>query len=299
MTATSPQGRSLAAPLPCSENIVTIGATSYTLLYPDLLPALSVEARSDLRASIREHGVCTPIVVDENNGVLDGANRLRIAADLGLPAVPVQVLRGSPAWKRLELAYTLNTHRRHLTEKALGSIKQARVAEVQRLREAGHSLRDISDKVGVSLPQVQRDLKAAEGVSAEDTAEQDTVRQIQPAEESTPTAAPRPVVPPKVKGRDGKRYAARRTTSRKAAKPESVASGTSSIAPVSKKVKNDWPMLKNHACTARNIGDQLRKQAAVKVAKRDAAEVHLLVERLRRLADQIEKDVVAPVVTPH
>src|SRR5262245_65089689 len=45
-----------------------------------------------LRESIRADGIQAPVLVDEEDSVLDGANRLQIAEELGLPLerVPLQ-----------------------------------------------------------------------------------------------------------------------------------------------------------------------------------------------------------------
>jgi site-specific DNA-methyltransferase (adenine-specific) len=94
---------------------VTVGGTVFHLPFRDLLPPLPAEDLERLRADIRARGVAVPVVVDEGNHVLDGANRVTIAAELGLTEVPVVVQAGLDERGRRGLALTLNLCRRHLT----------------------------------------------------------------------------------------------------------------------------------------------------------------------------------------
>ena len=48
------------------------------------MPPLLAAVREALTESIREHGVICPVVKDQTGYVLDGHNRLAIAAELGV-----------------------------------------------------------------------------------------------------------------------------------------------------------------------------------------------------------------------
>ena len=93
-----------------SSPTVTVGGITYRLPFADLLPALSDDDLGALRGDIRERGIVVPIVIDEHHNVIDGANRLRIAAARGRPS-------GSPPSRHLRLdgalsifvAYMLDT----------------------------------------------------------------------------------------------------------------------------------------------------------------------------------------------
>src|SRR5262245_33985092 len=96
---------------------VTIRGRTFTILFPDLFRPLTGAERARLKSHIRRHGVRVPVVIDENNGVIDGINRVTIAAELGAAAIPVQVEKGLTDEQKVELAHTLNDARRHLTAK--------------------------------------------------------------------------------------------------------------------------------------------------------------------------------------
>jgi hypothetical protein len=140
---------------------VKIGSRTFTILFPDLIPPLSDDELKRLRRSIRRNGVVTPVVVDEEDGVIDGANRLRIAAELGLLRVPVEVRGGLTCGEKVELAYSLNEDRRHMNAATLKRLREERVVRVADARREGKSLRAIAEAEGVSKTQVVEDLKAA------------------------------------------------------------------------------------------------------------------------------------------
>jgi hypothetical protein len=131
------------------------------LLFPDLLPELSEREWADLRESIRRNGVITPIIVDEGYGVIDGAHRVTIAAELGLTVVPVEVRPGLTPAQKMELAYSLNEDRRQMDAETIRRLKAARVERVAASRRKGKSIRTIAEEEGVSKSQVERDLQAA------------------------------------------------------------------------------------------------------------------------------------------
>ena len=83
---------------------------------PNLLPPLTDEERSALKASMEEHGWWPefPAVQDEDGNTLDGFHRLSIAEELGITPV-IQVKRGLSAIDKLSFAIKANTHRRFLS----------------------------------------------------------------------------------------------------------------------------------------------------------------------------------------
>ena len=87
----------------------------YTVLFEYLFPSLTAEERAGLEDDIQKNGVLVPVVVDEDNGIIDGINRLEIAAKLGLDDVPLDMRKGLTAEEKKDLAVSLNEHRRHLT----------------------------------------------------------------------------------------------------------------------------------------------------------------------------------------
>jgi hypothetical protein len=118
---------------------VVIGETTFWLPYRDRLPPLSAEERKELKADIAKRGIMTPIIFcrvlgnamiqrnhsafpcarEEDVVVIDGANRVEIASELGLRDEQVPMMRrGDYTTTRQEfdvLVDDLNLHRRHLT----------------------------------------------------------------------------------------------------------------------------------------------------------------------------------------
>ena len=124
---------------------VTVGDTIFGLPYADLLPPLDDSDLSALRGDIAaRQAVIVPIVIDEARNVIDGANRLRIAASLGIREVPVEVRLGLSAAEKEQLAEDLNLHRRHLSR------EQMRLFVGRRLvRAPQQSDRRIASELGV------------------------------------------------------------------------------------------------------------------------------------------------------
>src|SRR5438105_8631060 len=57
-----------------------------------LVPPMSSQERKALVASVREYGIQEPLATTRAGVVLDGRERLNVAAELGLPRVPVRVV---------------------------------------------------------------------------------------------------------------------------------------------------------------------------------------------------------------
>lgn len=77
------------------------------------MPALTMEEEAGLRESIRAHGVLQPVLADENGAVIDGHNRARIAAELGVPYEPVTV-HGLTEDAKTDLAFSQNMAKRNM-----------------------------------------------------------------------------------------------------------------------------------------------------------------------------------------
>lgn len=143
-----------------------------------LFPALDPAVEAALQASIERFGVLVPIVVDQHDNLLDGHHRRRIAAQVGVDC-PAHVVHVRDEQHAAEVAATINLDRRHLDPGA----RRQMVAD---LRARGFSLRAIAGAVGCSEPTVRRDLEES-GASHD--------------------------APDEIRGKDGKRYPASRTTS--------------------------------------------------------------------------------------
>ena len=105
---------------------------------PDLTPA-EYEA---LKADIEANGVMVPIEVDENGAILDGHNRQRICAELGLTA-PVVVRAGLTEAQKQQHALRLNLQRRHLS-----SAQKRELIRAELDRDPDRSDREIGRLIG-------------------------------------------------------------------------------------------------------------------------------------------------------
>lgn len=121
---------------------VTAATTDDAAFQP--MPSLSAEQESSLRDAIGRNGVAVPITVDQHGRILDGHNRFRIAAELGIdcPRVVQTVADDDDA---LDLAVELNCARRHLTQE---QVRQVVAAEID--RRPSQSDRQIGRRVGCS-----------------------------------------------------------------------------------------------------------------------------------------------------
>jgi N6-adenosine-specific RNA methylase IME4 len=127
-----------------SSPTVTVGGITYRLPFADLLPALPDDDLSALRGDIRERGIVVPIVIDEHHNVIDGANRLRIADELGIRNLRADIRPGLSDAEKEELAEDLNLHRRHLSREQLREVIRRRLQ-----RHPERSNRQIAAEIGV------------------------------------------------------------------------------------------------------------------------------------------------------
>lgn len=151
---------------------ITIGDVTYTLAYADAGPPLSSELYEALKESIAKNGIQTPILVGADNHVLDGHNRLRIAAELELDPEDVPVEEHSLSGDEDELywaAVKLNTARRQVAtpKQRRRWLVQLRKACKQRGLEFPSS-HEIADHLTVSHTTILRDLRALDAANDEE-----------------------------------------------------------------------------------------------------------------------------------
>jgi ParB-like chromosome segregation protein Spo0J len=182
---------------------INIGEKTYSLLFPDLVRPLTNREYQDLKDSIAKHHIRNPVLIDEDNGIIDGANRTRIAAELGLPVIPTRIAECANEEEKRELALSLNLDRRHLSPEERAKLVGERRQRVKKARLAGKSLRAIAGEEGISHVQVKKDLESDAGVNQLTLAQNGSKPSVVDTSESI---APAPVT---VKGRDGRRYSSR------------------------------------------------------------------------------------------
>jgi len=115
-----------------------------------LLPALDIDQRDQLRQSIEELGILQPIEVDEDGRILDGHHRQAIAAELGI-ACPSRTISNLDENAKRRYALTVNLMRRQLG-------KEARAGLIAQLRQEGMSVRAIASATGITKSTVASDI---------------------------------------------------------------------------------------------------------------------------------------------
>lgn len=99
-----------------------------------------------------------PITVDQHGNILDGHHRKRIAEQLGAPYDRLKRWCENDE-ERQEIARTLNSDRRQLTE-------EQRRAVAAELRQQGHSYRAIGGALGISHTQAREDVQTEKSESS-------------------------------------------------------------------------------------------------------------------------------------
>lgn len=110
-----------------------------------------------LVASVKEHGILTPITVDSSMKLLAGERRLKAAKMLMLETIPALVRPAGEILTDLEIELAENIHRKDFTW-------QERVRLEKRLYDLKQSVRGAADIAGVSKSHLQRHLSLAEAM---------------------------------------------------------------------------------------------------------------------------------------
>jgi hypothetical protein len=92
----------------------SVGHYDYKLEFADLLPPLPDDALAELEADIAAHGIAVPVLVTDDDVVVDGYYRLAIALKLGIEAVPRRSLGELTLDQARDRAIATNVHRRQL-----------------------------------------------------------------------------------------------------------------------------------------------------------------------------------------
>lgn len=98
--------------------------------YADLLPPLSTEEFEALKSDIKERGVLQPILVDEDDNILDGHNRYRIDKN-----APRKVVAGLSELEKQAFVLSSNTKRRNLSPEQKAEIRRVQRELALKLRE--------------------------------------------------------------------------------------------------------------------------------------------------------------------
>jgi ParB-like chromosome segregation protein Spo0J len=86
-----------------------------TNIFPDMAP-WEYEA---LKEHIRHWGVILPVVMDENGNIIDGRQRIRACAELGIESYPALTLAGLTDEEKHDHSFILNLVRRRLNQQQM------------------------------------------------------------------------------------------------------------------------------------------------------------------------------------
>ena len=97
--------------------------------FADLLPPLSTEEMSALKADIKQNGVRDPILVDEEGNILDGKNRFSID-----PSAPRRVIKGLTDGEKEAFVFRCNFTRRNLSPSQKTEVRKRMKLTAEKLR---------------------------------------------------------------------------------------------------------------------------------------------------------------------
>lgn len=117
-----------------------------------VMPDLSDEEYRALKEDIRENGVKVPVVVDEDDQIIDGHHRVRACEELGIEDYPVRAVYGKSDAEKQRMAWRLNMQRRHFGN----GEKRDRVKDYLLTSWDGEPEREVADLLGVSQMTVNR-----------------------------------------------------------------------------------------------------------------------------------------------
>ena len=123
-----------------------------------VMPALSADDFSALKADIAERGVLVPIEYDDEGNILDGHHRVQICQELGIPEWPKLIRKGLTEAEKRTHARQLNLARRHLDQ----ATRRALI-EQELIQDPSRSNRQIAEGLQVDHKTVQAVRAESEG----------------------------------------------------------------------------------------------------------------------------------------
>jgi len=148
----------------------------------ELWPPLPPDEFEELKKSIAERGLLEPIVVNENNEVIEGHQRLLAWISLGKKEPPVirRVNTGGDLAKEIALSVEYNARRRHLVKSELAIIVARAFKRIEEITQKKlfvannintsnpetslekEPLTKIAERVGISQPTLSKAMKVVE-----------------------------------------------------------------------------------------------------------------------------------------
>ena len=217
-------------------------------------PPFGKEDFEKLKDSIRKHGVIVPVEYDEEDEIVDGHHRVRACKELGITDWPRKVRSYQSDGHLLEMAWSLNAFRRHLSRAEKDSMIRA---ALQANPQASN--RAIAKATGVKHDTVGKARETLEksGAVAKMATRTDTSGRQQPARKPT-----------------------------REAKPAMAAKNSFAHKQVPQ------PLLKNHQDLEAWVID-IRQQIKIAALELDEKERAALFSALRQCIDNLEREVAS------
>jgi ParB-like chromosome segregation protein Spo0J len=148
----------------------------------ELWPPLPLDELEALKKSVAERGLLDPIVVNENNEVIEGHQRLLAWISLGKTEPPTirKVNTGGDLAKEIALSVEYNARRRHLVKSELAVIVAKALERIEELTQKKlfvannintssaskdlekETITKVAERVGISQPTLSKALKVVE-----------------------------------------------------------------------------------------------------------------------------------------
>ena len=257
---------------------------TYTCPFSELMPPLTAEVRTELKADIEMNGILYDVVVTDQNEVIDGHHRLAIAAELELTAVPMKVVTGLTADEKQRRAEDLNLHRRHLTQ------EQKRAIIDRRLRaDPSVSNNTIASSVGADGKTV-----AAQRKKLESTSEIPKLAATRGKDGKTRKASRSPAEPQKPEPNLADASASPAVEGPAEERREAGPAEAQATALVNGKPRKGFQWrdsLGSFSATVNGLASELQSLSKLKAADRNLAPVLEVANLLRRAANELEKAI--------
>jgi ParB-like chromosome segregation protein Spo0J len=123
--------------------------------YKELLPENN--SYEEIKGSIQQFGFLVPITINNNYEILDGYTRYKIAKELGIKEIPVEIYETSGREEELDMIASFNLKRRHLSKDEI-------VALIEKIAEKKKALKtQITEKFGEQKNEIKDEQNLVSG----------------------------------------------------------------------------------------------------------------------------------------
>ena len=152
--------------------------------YKELLPENN--SYEEIKGSIQQFGFLVPITVNNNYEILDGYTRYKIAKELGIKEIPVEIYETSGREEELDMIASFNLKRRHLSKDEI-------VALIEKIAEKKKALKtQITEKFEEQKNEIkdEQNLVSGDQILVKDTDKISTKQESREIKEELKRLAP-------------------------------------------------------------------------------------------------------------